>query len=50
MVRVVITAAQERAIARAKLELFIEPGIRRENVVFGDSQGAVTVYRETSIP
>ena len=46
--RVVVNGAGAAAIACAKL--FIELGIRRENVVLCDSQGAVTVYREDINP
>ena len=42
--RVVVNGAGAAAIACARL--FIELGIRQENVVLCDSQGVVTVYRE----
>ena len=46
--RVVVNGAGAAAIACARL--FVELGIRRENMVLCDSQGAVTVYREDINP
>ena len=46
--RVVVNGAGAAAIACARL--FVELGIRRENMVLCDSHGAVTVYREDINP